>query len=568
MTVRLGALVAALSLSVVSTAALTASGPTAAAPAQDTGDPGLVTLELQADGDLRVVASLPADVELPSSEPHAASDADTFVVEVLDASGRATYRRSVEVEQEIRADLPAEGSDEFTGLTATPATVTFTVALPTGGDTAVRVDHDGTTTTAVPLAAPAAAARAGGAPEVVKLRGYPVDKSTNRLDMVIVGDGYTADQKAKFRTDARKLVNGIVKTSPFEEYAGLFNFVGVFAPSAQSGIDQPPYSASAEAGTTHPIAGCSDATAPTTGRYVDSRYDSSFCYNGTQRLMVPIDTGQIYTDANAAYPRWDHIVMVANATTYGGSGGAIASSTLDPSGVEVLKHELGHSLMWLDDEYTTYTAGYPPCSDKRREGITDRCAANVTDVTQRGKIKWKRWIERSTKIPTQSPKKPGVVGLFLGAHYSPDTWYRSCDACLMNYLGTPFGAVAAEQLPVRLYRGGWQGPAGKPRARLELIEPGSATPAASRVVVAPRSTKRLAVRVMGPQGANTRVVWTVDGKVVKKTKVKSGTVVRYQVTGARKARKVVVRATDVAGILHPSIARMSTSKRAWEISPR
>lgn len=567
MTVRLGALVAALSLSVITTAALTASGPTAAAPAPGPGATELVTFELGADGDLRVLSASPADVELPASEPRGAQPDGTVVVEVLDASGQATYRRSVAVEQEIRADLPAEGTDEFTGLTAEPAAVTFTVALPTGGDTAVRVGHDDGTTTAVPLEAPAAA-RADGAPEVVKLRGYPVDRSTNRLDVVIVGDGYTADQKAKFRKDARRLADGIVDTSPYKEYSGLFNIVGVFAPSAQSGIDQPAYSASAESGTTHPIAGCPDATAPTTSTYVDSRYDSSYCFAGIQRLMVPIDTGQIYTDANAAYPGWDHIVMVANATTYGGSGGAIASSTLDPSGVEVLKHELGHSLMWLDDEYTTDTPGYPPCSDNGRDGITDRCAANVTDVTKRGQIKWKRWIKRSTAIPTKSPKKPGVVGLFLGAHYSSDTWYRSCDACLMNYLSTPFGSVAAEQLPVRLYAGGWQGPAGDPAARLELIEPGTARPAAASVVLRRGAKKSFAVQVVGPRGAHTRVVWTVGKKVVRKEKVKSGTISRLRLAGAAKKRVVTVRATDVAGILHPSINGRSASTRTWEVRPR
>ena len=62
-----------------------------------------------------------------------------------------------------------------------------------------------------------------------------------------------------------------------------------------------------------------------------------------------------------------------------------------------------------------------------------------------------------------------VVGLFLGAHYSPTTWYRSCDECLMRFLDRPFGAVAAEQLPVRLYSGGWQGPASSLDDRIELV---------------------------------------------------------------------------------------------------
>lgn len=562
MTVRLGAQVATLSL--ILTAALTAvvTSPSTAAPRVD-GPTQLVTLALGADGELDVLAAEPADVELPAAATARAA-AGRLVVEVLDRAGRPTYRRTVEVEQEIRAELPVEGSDEPTGLTAPKDTVTFTVALPAGAS--VRVSDGGETSEAARLRAPAG--RAAGDVELVRLPGYPLVESTNRLDVVILGDGYTAADRDAFKADAKRIADGTFDITPYDEYSRLFNVVGVFAPSAQRGADHPAYLPVAPGGTTHPILGCPDVSAPAIGSYADTRYDSSYCYYGIQRLMVPIDEGQVYADASAAYPGWDQILMVVNDTEYGGSGGAIATSSLDPSGIEVLKHELGHSLLRLDDEYTTETPGYPPCSDYGRNGIAEPCAANVTDVTKRADLKWKRWVKGSTPIPTSSPKPPGLVGLFLGAHYSSDTWYRPCDACLMQYLSTPFGAVAAEQLPVRLYTGGWQGPAGDPGARLELIEPGTARPAASSVVVAPTSAKRFAVQVVGPRGAHTRVVWSVNGKVVKRTTVPSGTVARYRLDGARTTRRLTVRATDVAGILHPSLARISASKRVWEVRPR
>lgn len=577
----LGALVLALGAASVSSSASSAA-PGSAGPA---GPPRLVTLSVGSDGSLRVVGVRPdRAVQLPASESARQADrsarrtlatragVDVVTVEVLDAAGHVTYRRSATVEQRVRAELPRAGSDVLTGRTAPAPDRAVTLGLP-GAGVLVRTTsaRTGATSDAVPLAAGASAGAAGAAaragdPQLVPIAGYPSHDPANRLDVVILGDGYTAAQADDFAADAKQVADGLFDITPYSDYLPYLNVVGVFAPSAQSGADHPAYDPGcADGGTSHPISCCPDSTAPSTASYKDTRYDSSYCYYGIQRLLVPIDEPAVQADATTAYPDWDQLLMVVNDEEYGGSGGSLATTSLNPNGLEVMKHELGHGLLKLDDEYTDFTPGYPPCSDTGRAGITDPCAANVTDATTRAQLKWVRWVDVDTAIPTSSPKPASVVGLFQGAHYSPTTWYRSCDSCLMRFLDRPFGAVSAEQMPVRLYSGGWQGPAGD-GTRIELVEPGSATPSTPDVTLEPGAQRTFTVTLLSPAGGpGTRVVWSLDGDPVKAETVGGGAQSSYSYTGEGTDHVVSVRATDVAGVLHPDLRSLSASTHDWQV---
>ncbi|GAA4374749.1 M64 family metallopeptidase [Nocardioides caricicola] len=519
----------------------------------------LVTLDLGPGGRLRVVDAVPAPGARPADSVPAGEDVVT--VEVVGTDGRVDFRRRVAVDDTIRAEFPArEGSDRLSH-DRVPGPGAFTVALPVGAGDRVRVSSDGETSAAVSLPAQ----KRAGEPAVVPLPGYPTVDPANRVDVVILGDGYTAAEQADFVADAAAVADGLLDTAPYSTYAGFLNVVGVFAPSAQSGADHPPYQAGCPVGTSYPASCCPDPTAPASGSYRTTRYESSYCYYGIQRLLVPTNEGQVYADASAAYPAWDQLLLVVNDPEYGGSGGGIATSSTDPSGVEVMKHELGHSLLWLDDEYTDDTPGYPGCTDVDRKPDLAPCQANVTDATTRATLKWRRWVDPDTAIPTSAPKPSSVVGLFLGAHYSSDTYYRSCDECLMRYLQRPFGAVAAEQLPVRLYAGGWQGPAGAGSGRIELVEPGSASPSTATPLTLPAgTTQTFSARVLAPAGAGTRVRWLVDGVEVSSTEVGSGRV-RLEWVSDGGGHTVQLEATDVAGTLHPTLSQRSLAHATWTI---
>ena len=56
-----------------------------------------------------------------------------------------------------------------------------------------------------------------------------------KLDLLILGDGYTAAERAKFERDARRLVDTLFATAPFRERRRDINVWGLCPPAAQSG---------------------------------------------------------------------------------------------------------------------------------------------------------------------------------------------------------------------------------------------------------------------------------------------------------------------------------------------
>ena len=78
----------------------------------------------------------------------------------------------------------------------------------------------------------------------------------------------------------------------------------------------------------------------------------------------------------------------------------------------------------------------------------------------------------------------------------------------MNFLGLQFGAVCRQEYILRLYRGGW----GSPSSGIELIEPGTASPASS--TVSTLTTQSFSIGVLSPVGGAPSVQWFVDGSPV------------------------------------------------------
>jgi IgA Peptidase M64 len=274
---------------------------------------------------------------------------------------------------------------------------------------------------------------------------------SNRLDLLIMGDGYTAAQRANFITDATNLANSFLNVAPYRDFKQLINVHWLFVPSNQSGADKP-------------------ACAETPGSAVitvDTAFDASFCVSGIRRL-VTVD-GVKVANAAAAMPGWDAIMVIVNDTEYGGSGGTRSVVTKAAAAVEIAQHEFGHSFSRLADEYSTAYPGYPPCSDVAG---TAACQVNVTDQTDRALVKWNAWIANTTPIPTTQAVAGDTraAGLWEGARYLEQGMYRQCFNGAMRSLGAPFCKVDSEAFVKRLYAptgAGW----GVPSAGVSLIEP-------------------------------------------------------------------------------------------------
>ncbi|HMF96104.1 MAG TPA: amino acid permease, partial [Vicinamibacterales bacterium] len=60
-----------------------------------------------------------------------------------------------------------------------------------------------------------------------------------KLDLLILGDGYTARERAKFERDAKRLTTTLLATSPFKERARDINVWGLVPAAAHSGVSRP-----------------------------------------------------------------------------------------------------------------------------------------------------------------------------------------------------------------------------------------------------------------------------------------------------------------------------------------
>lgn len=367
-------------------------------------------------------------------------------------------------------------------------------------------------------------------PRVARALAFAPDPLDNRLDLLIMGDGYTASQAADFERDAAKLAGAFFDIPPYADYKNFMRTASLFTPSNQSGADHP---------------NCPTDPDPRGGAFVDTAFDATYCTAGLQRL-VTVNVAKVFAAAAAA-PNWDKIFVLVNDTAYGGSGGSVLVGSLDGSSVNVIQHEFGHTFTGLADEYSSPYPGYPTCSDRMFSG----CEPNVTDQNVRASIKWGNWIAPATSVPTPDSDLTHV-GLFVGARYMPSGMFRPKSDCLMNHLGVPFCEICKQAFITKLY-GGW---GGVPAAGVSPIEPGE-TPSAS-MFVGTVAGKPITFNVtLMPQA--TSVIWKVDGVVQPGA---AGPTFTY--SPAAGSHTVSITATDTTPAVKDAATLLARS-RTWSV---
>ncbi|MEZ5775649.1 MAG: M64 family metallopeptidase [Hyphomicrobiaceae bacterium] len=247
--------------------------------------------------------------------------------------------------------------------------------------------------------------------------------SANRIDMVFIGDGYTADDLAlgTFSSHVSGYLNyifgGSALSDPFTAYRNFFNIHMVEVASNESGAD-----------------------IPGSGIYVDTALDASFSWGGGPERLLYFSS----TLANAAIAEAfagtgiaaEMRYGVVNTTKYGGGGGSYGVyAGGNGSSHEVALHEIGHSFAHLADEYNY---GGP-----ETHANSEPSAANVT-IDASG-AKWANWLGFVDPIL-------GVVGAYEGGHYSKLGVYRPTLNSKMNSLGRPFDPIAKEAFIREFYK--------------------------------------------------------------------------------------------------------------------
>jgi hypothetical protein len=289
--------------------------------------------------------------------------------------------------------------------------------------------------------------------------------STNRVDIVFLGDGYTASQiDTVYVSHVQSLLNYFFNQTqdPFPRYRNFFNVHRVNVISNESGADVPPL-----------------------GIARDTALDASYYWDGTTDRLLYVNSSK----ANAALSSGlagagftaEMRPVTVNDTRYGGGGGWYAVYAGGNSGAtEIALHELGHSFAGLADEYdyggsTTYTGPEPS-------------QANIT--TSSSGDKWARWL--GYVDPDHSTI--GAIGAYEGANYSRYGIYRPSANSKMRSLNRPFDAVSREDIILDIYR---------------YVNPLDAWSDNAQTLVNPES---LWVDVVDPNVIKTE--WIVNGVVV------------------------------------------------------
>jgi len=272
-----------------------------------------------------------------------------------------------------------------------------------------------------------------------------------KADLVILGDGYAAEQMDAFAADARRAADALFAVEPFRSRRSDFNVRAIKTPANESGISRP------RAGVFR--------TTPLGARY--NSFDS-------ERYILSLED-HAWRDVAAAVP-YDFVLILVKERKYGGGGifNLYSTAAMDSAFADYLVvHEFGHHFAGLGDEYFTSPVAYEEFSGSRVEPWEP----NITALGEEAHLKWGDLVAEDTPLPTPwdkdgyeaksrerqkvraelrkqgaaeeqleelfreeqkfftkmlgNQKYSGKVGAFEGAMYEPQGLYRPTTDCIM-----------------------------------------------------------------------------------------------------------------------------------------
>jgi hypothetical protein len=271
---------------------------------------------------------------------------------------------------------------------------------------------------------------------------------SHKVDLLILGDGYTAKEKGKFESDAKKMQEALFSQEPFKSHRNDFNVWGICPTARDAGVNR-----------------------PSTGRHRRSPLGCSYDTFGSERYVLTLDNKAMRDIA--CFAPYDCVQILINDNTYGGGGifglyGTISAG--NGFAPYIFVHELGHHFAALADEYYTSDVAYQSSGDR-----TEPWEPNVTSDPLRPK--WRAMLATDVPLPTPwkkaeyeaasaeyqtkrreireknlpesemealfrknaqeetrllgNDKYSGSVGAFEGANYEATGYYRPQTDCIM-----------------------------------------------------------------------------------------------------------------------------------------
>lgn len=238
--------------------------------------------------------------------------------------------------------------------------------------------------------------------------------SNKCINLVIMGDGYTADQQDAFMSTATNISNYLFSISPWSEYKNYFNVYAIKVISSESGVKH-----------ANTATDCTFTEVSNPINYFGTKFDGY----GIHRLTVIGNASRVANVLAANFPNYDQVFIVGNSPEYGGSGGAYAVFSAHAASSEIAAHEIGHSFAGLADEYY---AGDQYFAEK----------INMTQASDETLIKWRNWLTE--------PNSVGIVPYCCGGN--SNLWNKpTTNSCKMEQLNLPYCSVCKEGIIEKIH---------------------------------------------------------------------------------------------------------------------
>lgn len=271
-----------------------------------------------------------------------------------------------------------------------------------------------------------------------------------KVDLLLLGEGYTGPELPKFRADVARLLEALFAVEPYRSRRSDFNVRAMAVPAALTGANN-----------------------PRTGEWRRTPLGVTYNVFDSERYALSLDN-RGWRDVASAAP-YDAVEILVNNRYYGGGGifNDHATVAVDTgSAGYIFVHEFGHHFAGLGDEYYTSDVAYETGGDR-----VEPWEPNVTALHDPARLKWRDLVTPGTPVPTPWDKEQyearsrevqaerarlraagaaepemdrlfaaqkswetaflssmthsGKVGAFEGASYEPKGLYRAEADCIM-----------------------------------------------------------------------------------------------------------------------------------------
>jgi len=208
-------------------------------------------------------------------------------------------------------------------------------------------------------------------------RVWPVIESgapAEKVDILIIAEGYTAAEMLKFRRDVQRLLPSLFAEEPFKSRRSDFNVRALELPATESGVNR-----------------------PNAGLFRRTPISTEYNIFDSERYVLTLDNRALREAASAA--PYEFIEILVNDKTYGGGGifNAQATASVDSAfSAYVFVHEFGHHFAALADEYYTSDVAYETGAAPKVEPWEP----NVTALRDPAHLKWRDLVTPGTPLPT------------------------------------------------------------------------------------------------------------------------------------------------------------------------